>query len=273
MESIKPIETYYNGYRFRSRLEARWAVFFDALGIEYEYEVEGYKNNDGIWYLPDFYLPEFRCLFEVKPSGAFVDGCFTSEWYENSDDGKKVNSIVESLKLNNDDKSFDYIIVASGSPYDCQISNRTDCGLVFNGIIGSIQYPQKEGDTPILIPITKKDDVPVWGHMPVVFEEMTAVYYNEKSSDESILFFGKKSYHDFEESDKKYEFVPIGLRCASILSLQFGVIPRYRKTALFNPDKLAYFALDAQDGDKSPIFSACIKSRQARFEHGETPRI
>lgn len=34
---IKPIETHYNGYRFRSRLEARWAVFFDALGIKPEF--------------------------------------------------------------------------------------------------------------------------------------------------------------------------------------------------------------------------------------------
>lgn len=33
---IKPIETKYKGYRFRSRLEARWAVFFDALGISWE---------------------------------------------------------------------------------------------------------------------------------------------------------------------------------------------------------------------------------------------
>ena len=36
MTTIKPIETVYNGYRFRSRLEARWAVFFDALGITYK---------------------------------------------------------------------------------------------------------------------------------------------------------------------------------------------------------------------------------------------
>ena len=43
---IKPIETVYNGYRFRSRLEARWAVFFDTLGIEYEYEKEGYEIKD-----------------------------------------------------------------------------------------------------------------------------------------------------------------------------------------------------------------------------------
>jgi len=51
---IKPIETYYNGYRFRSRLEARWAVFFDALGVEYEYEPEGFSLPSGAHYLPDF---------------------------------------------------------------------------------------------------------------------------------------------------------------------------------------------------------------------------
>ena len=32
--TIAAIETEYCGYRFRSRLEARWAVFLDALGIE-----------------------------------------------------------------------------------------------------------------------------------------------------------------------------------------------------------------------------------------------
>lgn len=50
---VKPIETHYNGYRFRSRLEARWAVFFDALGVKYEYEPEGFQKN-GLCYLPDF---------------------------------------------------------------------------------------------------------------------------------------------------------------------------------------------------------------------------
>lgn len=51
---IKPIETIYRGYRFRSRLEARWAVFFDSLGVKYEYEPEGFKLPDGSMYLPDF---------------------------------------------------------------------------------------------------------------------------------------------------------------------------------------------------------------------------
>ena len=63
---IKAIETYYKGYRFRSRLEARWAVFFDAAGIKWEYEPEGFVMSDGTKYLPDFYLPESKTFFECK---------------------------------------------------------------------------------------------------------------------------------------------------------------------------------------------------------------
>ena len=51
---IQAIETYYNGYRFRSRLEARWAVFFTSLGVEFEYEPQGFVLPGGACYLPDF---------------------------------------------------------------------------------------------------------------------------------------------------------------------------------------------------------------------------
>lgn len=71
MSEIRPIETRYKGYRFRSRLEARWAVFFDALGVPWEYEAEGYQTTEG-GYLPDFRL--FGSTFaEVKPA-AHLDG-------------------------------------------------------------------------------------------------------------------------------------------------------------------------------------------------------
>lgn len=63
---MKAIDTFYNGYLFRSRLEARWAVFFDALKIEYEYEKEGYEFSDGTRYLPDFHLPDSNTFVEVK---------------------------------------------------------------------------------------------------------------------------------------------------------------------------------------------------------------
>ena len=57
---IKAIPTRYNGNEFRSRLEARWAVFFDQMGIKYEYEGEGYEchfpSGFHLNYLPDFKL-------------------------------------------------------------------------------------------------------------------------------------------------------------------------------------------------------------------------
>lgn len=70
---IRAIETNYAGCRFRSRLEARWAVFFDALGISWEYEPEGFELNDGTRYLPDFYLPQTQTWVEVKPNAAAFD--------------------------------------------------------------------------------------------------------------------------------------------------------------------------------------------------------
>lgn len=64
---IKAIETQYKGYRFRSRLEARWAVYFDAVGLRWEYEKEGFYLGDAGYYLPDFWFPDGNVWAEVKP--------------------------------------------------------------------------------------------------------------------------------------------------------------------------------------------------------------
>ena len=66
----KAIDTLFNGNLFRSRLEARWAVFFKELGIPYQYEPEGFVLDD-IKYLPDFWLPSLQAFFEVK--GPYTD--------------------------------------------------------------------------------------------------------------------------------------------------------------------------------------------------------
>jgi len=65
------IETWYKGCRFRSRLEARWAVFFDTLGVKWTYEKQGYMLN-GMPYLPDFWFDYpfgegWGFWLEVKP--------------------------------------------------------------------------------------------------------------------------------------------------------------------------------------------------------------
>jgi hypothetical protein len=67
--TINAIETLYAGCRFRSRLEARWAVFFDHLGVPWQYEPQGFMvGSEGHQrpYLPDFYLPGIGTWVEVK---------------------------------------------------------------------------------------------------------------------------------------------------------------------------------------------------------------
>jgi hypothetical protein len=72
---LTPIETVYRGCRFRSRLEARWAVFFQTLGVRWEYESQGFKLSNGEWYLPDFRVQLVDTLLwcEVKPTGQKTD--------------------------------------------------------------------------------------------------------------------------------------------------------------------------------------------------------
>lgn len=57
------IPTMYSGVQFRSRIEARWAAFFDALKWDWDYEP---IDLDG--YIPDFVLPFQKAplLVEVK---------------------------------------------------------------------------------------------------------------------------------------------------------------------------------------------------------------
>jgi hypothetical protein len=63
--SATGIPTYYKGTRFRSRLEAKWACFFDLIGWNWEYE-----PFDLAGYIPDFLiLGRAEMTVEVKPYG------------------------------------------------------------------------------------------------------------------------------------------------------------------------------------------------------------
>lgn len=82
---IRPIPTRYDGYHFRSRNEAKWAIFFKKLGIPYRYETERYHVN-GVTYLIDFDMqaqPEKGikdCLVEIKPTEPAPEAAFKAEW-------------------------------------------------------------------------------------------------------------------------------------------------------------------------------------------------
>lgn len=58
---IKPKPTVFKSRQYRSRLEARWAAFFDYLGWQYEYE----PFDTNTW-SPDF-LIQGTLLVEIKP--------------------------------------------------------------------------------------------------------------------------------------------------------------------------------------------------------------
>lgn len=63
---MKSIPTTYKGIKFRSRTEARWAVFLEVLKIKFDYESDGF-DLDGLFYLPDFWLPKQEIWLEIKP--------------------------------------------------------------------------------------------------------------------------------------------------------------------------------------------------------------
>jgi hypothetical protein len=84
--AIQAIETEYKGVLFRSRLEARWAMFLDMIGLSWEYEPGWYQfDTDVAWgqgpptrYAPDFLVSGLVCephrlFLEVKREGLSLD--------------------------------------------------------------------------------------------------------------------------------------------------------------------------------------------------------
>lgn len=68
---IKALPAEHDGVWYRSRTEARWAVFFTYLyrhGLDsvFDYEPQGF-TTDGTSYLPDFLLASQSLIAEVKP--------------------------------------------------------------------------------------------------------------------------------------------------------------------------------------------------------------
>jgi len=52
---------------FKTELDARWAAFFDTLGVDFEYEPSKFEKGDAS-YTPTFFLPETKTWVDVSPS-------------------------------------------------------------------------------------------------------------------------------------------------------------------------------------------------------------
>lgn len=66
--TIRAIPTQYGGNRFKSKLEAMWAVFLDYAQVEYKYEPYTFEIGENHIYTPDFYLPKQDIFLEIKPN-------------------------------------------------------------------------------------------------------------------------------------------------------------------------------------------------------------
>lgn len=195
---IKAIPTNYKGYRFRSRLEARWAVFFDACGVEWEYEPEGYDLGNGLYYLPDFLLHG-------------VQGRTAGDLY-----------VEVKGKMTADDAEKIYRFCEIGMPQEDKCAKSDTAVLV----VGKIPDGDRIEDISEYISRT--------------------AYHNEK---------GLPNAFNFETIDGDYFATHPGIN-------------RDGGFELFGDDSSYLSYMDSVATER-----AYRLARQARFEHGETPRV
>ena len=109
---IKAISTKFDGYQFRSRTEARWAVFFKEANTKYIYEEEGFELRSGR-YLPDFYFPDHNIYVEIKGSKPTAE---------------EMNKCQELCEMTRND-----VILVCGIPGQCEVD-------YFHWIMGQAMY-------------------------------------------------------------------------------------------------------------------------------------
>jgi len=108
---IKAHPTRYKNVMFRSRLESRWAAFFDLLAWKWEYEPIDFAD-----WTPDFYVeipcghsecnPTHDVYAEVKPYRSIKDfeghpcsGWLCGEKYSDGGEGKEVSLGVDAAMM------------------------------------------------------------------------------------------------------------------------------------------------------------------------------
>jgi hypothetical protein len=107
---IKSINTFYNGYRFRSRLEARWAVFFDLCKYKWEYEPEGFVLPSGSGYLPDFRLT-------LKGFYGFSTILYVEVKPQNIKQNEKFSEFEKEITIWSHEQDSIFCALVSGDPY------------------------------------------------------------------------------------------------------------------------------------------------------------
>lgn len=124
--TIPAIPTLYSGVLFRSRTEARWAVFFDHLGVKWEYEPQGFVAA-GIPYLPDFAVfPALGTLWvEIKPTWQ-ADPQGVTKWRKFADRRPHPDSSRAALFAGPPATEGEYMIVGGNDDQDNPVKGAWD---------------------------------------------------------------------------------------------------------------------------------------------------
>jgi hypothetical protein len=143
---LKPIDTKYNGYNFRSRLEARWAVFLDKMGISYLYEPEGFEL-DTTRYLPDFQLTEgLKCFGENMPlANVWMEIKPTRDLNEN--ERQKIAQFVK--------QSENKVILVAGDPHPETVVRLISFGSNNKWSSEEIKWLEFNDGQPGILPLNK----------------------------------------------------------------------------------------------------------------------
>ena len=234
---VKPIETIYDGYRFRSRLEARWAVFFKTLGVAYEYEPEGFDMN-GLRYLPDFKVKCYgtRGGFLPSESSGLCSTCTN-----NPQPGDMFGyDFCDGIKCRIANDGSNSVISCSGfilpEPFDLYIE---------------VKGMMNERDSRKIKTFSKSFPLLIVGNIPNLSDPSDVA--------DSTLFH---SYDDMGFDCYQFNYLTVD-------GDYFAAYPA--------ADKLGRFYLFGDDSnyirpdDFNRIFDAYKAARMARFEHGETP--
>lgn len=250
-QTIKAIQTVYNGYKFRSRLEARWAVFFDALGINYEYEPEGYDLGEAGWYLPDFYLTDMKVWVEIKG-------------------GNKDADFIPGLN-----KAGAFYKKTGNSIAFCMNDPSSESVILFSSVFTS--------DAPEVVkPVALKN---CYFGLHLTYEGMKEFceyckrYPNKQKGHLDFFDSRAKPIIEYDISQVKQENIEFSNLfntrvCVDKQRVEIVLIEACDVNLMLSPDGKNYYNRNEINRVLSPrLNKAYTISRQARFEHGETPRV
>jgi len=255
--NIKAIETVYQGYRFRSRLEARWAVFLTEMKIVWEYEKEGFDLGREGWYLPDFWLPKQDMWLEIKPKlEGDPDLKGQSLCYQLSLHTRKVVGLIQGNPAKNlvDGINCDFsFFLFGGLPWDLFIDDEPFPNSdIFEGSYfwGSSHF---ENLRQFVLLQAKEGKYLYFSDI----EELSIHALDEVSRRRTIIELDKLYYH--RKYNKEHPRWRSNSRiCPAYFSGNGSVFPDI-------DDNQIYEELDVK------VQKALEKARSARFEHGETP--